>query len=189
MGSRFFGFPGFCMPVKKQVCIICALMVMAGFGGCGNQRSTDSDVKRILDSYNSDLTYNFNKAFYFMPLPLYRQLRSAPEACSPDYIRSNLHAVYCVFLKSATMPFIIQLPNRAIFDQYCAKLEKNPLVAKNTLKKLLRFEYAVELVDEGVELVSDHFVYIQEDALINGEPRYWLSEEYYAYFLSDDFTR
>jgi hypothetical protein len=138
-----------------------------------------------------------------MPLPLHQKFRSAflsfdpsaeydeatLEIFSPDYIRSNIHEIYCVFLKSEKIPFIIQFPSRKIFDKYLAKLEKNPKVAKKTLKKLLEFEYAVEFVDEGIELVSDNFVYIHEDSLINGELRYWLSEDYFSYFFSDDFIR
>jgi hypothetical protein len=189
------------MPVKKRVAIFCYLIVMAGFLGCGSQNSKDN--KQVLDNYSDDLTYNFNESLYFMPLPVYQKFYSAYlsfdpsveydetilELFSPDYIRSNIHKIYCVFLKSEKIPFIIQFPNRKIFDKYLARLKKTPVVTKKSLKKLLKFEYAVEFVDKGIELVSDNFVYIQEDALIDGELRYWLSEDHYSYFLSDDFVR
>jgi hypothetical protein len=191
------------MPVKKRTLIFCGLIVMVVFFGCGNQKSKNRDIKRILDNYSDDLSYNFNKSLYFMPLPVHQKFYSAYlsfdpsaeydeaalEIFSPDYIKSNIHEIHCIFLKSERIPFIIQFPNRKIFEKYLAKLEKEPMVTKKALKKILQFEYAVEFVDEGFELVSDNFVYIQEDAFINGEPRYWLSEDYFKYFLSDDFTR
>ena len=193
------------MPANKRLIIIFSLLVlvMVGFLGCGNQKSKGRDIKQILDNYSDDLSYNFNERLYFMPLPVHQNFYSAflsfdpsaeydediLEVFSPDYVRSNIHEIYCVFLKSEKIPFIIQFPNRKIFDKHLAKLEKEPMVTKNTLKKLLQFEYAVAFADEGIELVSDNFVYIQEDALINGESRYWLFEDYYAYFLGDDFIR
>jgi hypothetical protein len=189
------------MRVKKRIIIFYCLVVMVSFFGCDSQKSKDN--KQILDNYSDDLSYNFNKALYFMPLPLHQKFYAAYlsfdpsaeydeatlELFSPDHIRSNIHEIYCVFLKSEKTPFIIQLPNRNIFDKYLAKLEENPRVTKGALQELLQFEYAVEFVDEGIELVSDNFVYIQEDALINGESRYWLSDDYYSYLLSDDFVR
>ncbi|MDR2477510.1 MAG: hypothetical protein LBD18_06975 [Treponema sp.] len=104
--------------------------------------------KLILDNYNDDLSYNYNKPLYFMPLPVFQNWRYAflsfnpsaeynediLEIFSSDYIRSNIHEVYCVFLKSEKIPFIIQFPNRKIFDKYLAKLEKKPMFTKNALK-------------------------------------------------------
>lgn len=187
--------------VKKWGIVFCSLIVTAGFFGCDDQKSRDN--KQILANYSDDLSYNFHKSFYFMPMPVHQKFYSAYlsfdpsaeydesilEIFSPDYIRSNIHEIYCVFLKSEKTPFIIQFPNRKIFAKHLVKLRENPRVTKKVLKKLLKFDYAVEFLDEGFELVSDNFVYIQEDALINGEPRYWLSEDYFQYFLSDDFIR
>ena len=193
------------MPGKKWIMLICGLILMAGFFGCvnqsGNQKTRDN--KRILDNYSADLSCNFNKAFYFMPLPVHQNFYSAfisfdpsaeydeaiLEQFAPDNIRANIHAVYCVFLGSEKMQFVIQLPNRKMYDQYLAKMDNKPIVTKYGLQKLLRFEYAAAFVDEGIELVTDHYVYLGEDALFNGELRYWLSEDYYDYFLGDDFIQ
>jgi hypothetical protein len=68
-------------------------------------------------------------------------------------------------------------------------MEKQKGITKDTLKKLLQFEYVVLFLDEGGELASDNYVDISEDALINGEARYWLSEDLYSYFLSNAFDR
>jgi hypothetical protein len=35
---------------------------MAGFWGCGIQKSKDRDNKQVLDNYSDDLSYNFNKS-------------------------------------------------------------------------------------------------------------------------------
>ncbi|MDR2479927.1 MAG: hypothetical protein LBD48_11520 [Treponema sp.] len=190
------------MTIKKWMIFIYSMILLTVFFGCGNQKKT-SDNKRILANYSDDLSYNFNKAFYFMPLPVYRNFYSAflsfdptaeydetiLEPFAPDYVRSNIHTSYCVFLQSQKMSLVIQFPNRTIYDRYVSIMEKKPVATKYGLKKLLRFEYAVAFIDEGIELVSDNYVYIGEDALINGESRYWLYEEYYDYFLGDDFIQ
>ena len=176
-------------------------ILAAGLCSCNMQKFRDNAL--ILKNYSSDLHYNYNHPLYFIPMPVQQKFFSAyrsfnPSAeydetsldiFSPSYIQLNIHEIYSVFLNSEKIPFIIQFPNRKIFDTWVAELQKKPVITKSVLRKLLRFEYGVDIVDEGIDMVSANFVHIQEDALYNGEPRYWLSEADFLYFTGDDFVR
>ena len=161
----------------------------------------EKDNAMILGYYNDDLHYAFTHTFYFMPLSLqhystytYRSFNLTDEydevdrrRLTPEYIRSKLYVAYCIFLRSDSIPSVIQFPSQEILDEYNEKLSDTANITKETFEELLQFEYAVSVYDLGYEVTSENYVFIGEDALIDGDSRFWLSYDHYSYYLSDDF--
>ena len=184
------------MSIKKICLLSFCLILTVGICSCNNQKKKDNAL--ILENYSDDLRYSHNTSLYFIPGSLHSDFSSAHRTFDPsveveneesllsifppDYIRSNIIALYSIYLNSEKIPGMIQLPDRELFDRYIAEFEEKPAISKDTLKELLQFEYSIFVIEEGVGLETNNFISTDAYSLYKGSPRYWLSEEDFLIF-------